>query len=81
MACGWYLPGKIGMKSLMGLPKAIIAGDNLMAGSGVFLSIGGLLIAQHLHRVHHWGSVVGEDSFHDLDTYFSPTVAEWEGDG
>ena len=37
VVCGWYLPGKIGMKSLMGLPKTIIAGDNLVAGSGVFL--------------------------------------------
>ena len=37
VVCGWYLPGKIGMKSLMGLPKTIIAGDNVVAGSGVFL--------------------------------------------
>ena len=37
VVCGWYLPGKIGMKSLMGLPKTIIAGDNLVAGSGIFL--------------------------------------------
>ena len=36
VVCGWYLPGKIGMKSL-GLPKTIIAGDNLVARSGVFL--------------------------------------------
>ena len=38
-----------------------------------------------LHSIHVKStigtSVVGEDSFHDLDTYFSPTVAVWEGDG
>ena len=35
--CDWYLPGKIGMKSLMGHPNTIVAWDNLVAGSGVFL--------------------------------------------
>ena len=34
---GWYFPDKMGMKSLMGHPKTVIAGSNLVVGSGVFL--------------------------------------------
>ena len=34
--CGRYLPGRIGMRSLVGLPKMHIAGDCFVAGSGAF---------------------------------------------
>ena len=34
--CGSNLPGGAGMRSLTGLPKINIAGDILVAGSGVF---------------------------------------------
>ena len=37
MLCGRYWPGRIGMRSLMGLPKTHIAGESLVLGSGVFL--------------------------------------------
>ena len=36
VAWGWYLPGKIGTRSLIGLPKRHMAGESFVAGSGVF---------------------------------------------
>ena len=37
VGCGRYLPGLIGMKLQMFLPNTVIAGDNLVVESGVFL--------------------------------------------
>ena len=36
VSCGLYLPGSIGMKSLIGRPNTHIAGDNFVSESGVF---------------------------------------------
>ena len=33
--CGWYLPGRIGIMSLIGRPKTHWAGDNFVVWSGV----------------------------------------------
>ena len=37
VSCGLYLPGRIGIRSLMGRPKTHIAEDNLVSLSGQFL--------------------------------------------
>jgi hypothetical protein len=34
---GWYRPGNMGIKSLIGLPNIHCAGESLVSGSGVFL--------------------------------------------
>ena len=33
--CGWYLPGRMGIRSLIVRPKTHWAGDNFVVGSGV----------------------------------------------
>ena len=35
VSCGWYLPGRMWMRSLMSCPNTCIAGDNFLSLSGV----------------------------------------------
>ena len=35
VSCGWYLPGRMGTRSLMGRPNTCIAGDNFVSLSRV----------------------------------------------
>ncbi len=75
VSCGLYLPGSIGMKSLIGRPNTHIAGDNFVSGSGVF----------RYWRIARWTpiciefpigtSVVGYEAFDGLHTDFSSAIA------
>ena len=37
VGCGWYFPGRMGIRSFIGLPKTHMAGEIFVVGSGVLL--------------------------------------------
>ena len=71
VSCGLYLPGSIGMKSLIGRPNTHIAGDNFVSGS--------ILEDRALDPIciefPIGTSVVGYEAFDGLHTDFSSAIA------
>lgn len=79
VAWGLNFPGRMGMRSLTGLPKTHMAGDSFVVGSGVFLYC----------RTARWNAselrsplavTLPEQPFDCLHSHLCPAVAVWECD-
>ena len=66
------------MKSLMGRPKTIIAGDNLVSGSGVFLYLRITHCTTSTSRAPPGPVLFVRILFMSLDTCFGSAVAVWK---
>ena len=74
--CGWYLPGRMGMRSRMGRPNICMAGDSFVSLSGV-LRNGPLEVVDI--EVPIESSIVGDQPFHGFDPYFRSAAGMGEG--